>query len=72
VPLHASHTGHIMPPVNREGIEDAIKVAQKIQGMQNLQIILLNPQPQLQSELPIGLANTLGAVVEDISINSNS
>ncbi len=69
VPLHASHTGCIMPPVNRKGIEDAIKVAQKIQGMQNLQIILLNPQPQLQSELPIGLANTLGAVVENISIH---
>jgi magnesium chelatase subunit D len=72
VPLQASHTGRIITPVNREGIEDTIKVAQKIQGMQNLHIILFNPQPQLQSELPIGLANTLGAVIENISINPNS
>lgn len=66
VPLAASVSGQVKMPVNREGIEDAMQIAQHIQSMKRLEIFLLDPKPQYHTELPLNLAETLGAVLETI------
>jgi magnesium chelatase subunit D len=52
VPLEASRTGKISPPVGRKGIEDALLVAESISSLDNVITVLLNPQPQQYPELP--------------------
>jgi len=62
IPLEASRTGKLKAPVNREGIEDAIHVAQSLEGLKHLQITVLDPQARQHAELPTMLGEALGAV----------
>ena len=68
VPLAASISGQIKMPVNREGIEDALQTARHFQDMKRLRTFLLDPQPQYHAELPISLAEMLGADHEEIPL----
>ncbi|MEH1850497.1 MAG: hypothetical protein V7L11_02155 [Nostoc sp.] len=63
VPLEASHCGHTLAPVGRKGIEDALEVAQRIHGLDGVKAVLLNPQSREYPELPLELAQALGAKV---------
>ncbi len=66
VPLAASHAGYIGKPVSREGIEDALQIAQQIRDQKGMQAVLLNPQPEYYSDLPLTLAKMLNAGTVDI------
>ncbi|MFP4411656.1 hypothetical protein [Coleofasciculus sp.] len=66
VPLAASRLGQIMPPVGRKGVEDALQVAERIRGLDNVKVVLLNPQPKQYQDLPLELANVMGAAVVSI------
>lgn len=63
VPLSASRVGKIMAPVNRQGVEDALQVAQAIRRLDKVRAIVLNPQPQQYPDLPLELAKAIGAKV---------
>lgn len=63
VPLEASHLGKIQLPVGRKGFEDALEVAQKIGNLDNVEVVFLNPQPKQYPDLPLLLAQALGAKV---------
>ena len=63
VPLEASHCRHTLAPVGRKGIEDALQVAQRIHGLDGVKAVLLNPQSKEYPELPLELAQALGAKV---------
>lgn len=67
VPLAASRSGQITPPVNRQGVDDALQVAQSIRKLDNVNAVLLNPQPRQYPDLPLELAKALGAKVVMIS-----
>jgi magnesium chelatase subunit D len=64
VPLEASRTGKVIPPVGKRGIEDALQVAQQIANLQGLESVVLNSQPKHYTDLPVKLAQAL-----DISEN---
>lgn len=66
VPLEASRARRITGPVQRQGIEDALQLAQLLRELKGVQKIVLNPQPQEYPELPIMLAEALGAEVVNI------
>ncbi|WNZ46130.1 hypothetical protein Q2T42_30540 [Leptolyngbya boryana CZ1] len=66
VPLAASRTGKITAPVNRQGVEDALQVAQAIRGLDRVKAIVLDPQPRQYPDLPLELAKALGAKVVKI------
>lgn len=66
IPLAASQARQLVWPVNREGIEDALSIAQALCGFKNVHKILLDPQPQQQTELPVVLADALGATIAPI------
>jgi magnesium chelatase subunit D len=66
VPLEDSRIGRITQPVYRKGIEDAFGLAQQLQDFKDLEKVLLNPQPEQYADLPLLLAETMGAEVEDI------
>jgi len=66
VPLAASRLGQITPPVGRKGVEDALQVAERIRGLDNVKVVLLNPQPKQYQDLPLELANVMGAAVVSI------
>ncbi len=68
VPLDASAFGKVDLPVNREGIEDALKVTHQIHEMKRMQTFLLDPQPQHHAELPHNLSEALGAIYEPIPL----
>ncbi|HLP88442.1 MAG TPA: hypothetical protein VK184_07610 [Nostocaceae cyanobacterium] len=63
VPLEASHYDKITTPVGKKGVEDALLVAENIKQLDRVNTVLLNPQPQQYPELPLQLAQTLGAKV---------
>lgn len=63
VPLSASRVGKITAPVNRQGVEDALQVAQAIRRLDKVKAIVLNPQPRQYPDLPLELAKALGAKV---------
>ena len=67
VPLEASQTNR-KPTylVNRQGIEDALQEAEQIRRLKQVEAVVLNPQPKYYSELPIKLAQALGAKIADI------
>lgn len=70
IPLEASQSGELTQPVYREGIEDALAVANKIGTLKQVETFFLNPQPEQYSDLPIILAEALGVVAEPIRIQS--
>lgn len=61
VPLAASSSGQVQMPVNREGIEDALHVAQQFSGIKRLDAFLLDPQPAYHAGLPLDLAEAIGS-----------
>ncbi|MBD2039249.1 hypothetical protein [Microcoleus sp. FACHB-672] len=63
VPLEASLLGRIAPPVGRKGFEDALQVAERIRGLDGVKAVLLNPQPKQYADLPLELAEAIGATV---------
>ena len=63
VPLSASRVGKITAPVNRQGVEDALQVAQAIRRLDKVKAIVLDPQPRQYPDLPLELAKALGAKV---------
>ncbi|MFK0731649.1 MAG: hypothetical protein ACFKPT_25700 [Gloeotrichia echinulata GP01] len=65
VPLADSRAGNIniLSPVGTKGIEDALLVAESIRSLNDVKTVLLNPQPQQYPELPLKLAQALGANV---------
>ena len=63
VPLEASHLGKIQLPVGRKGFEDALEIAQKIGNLDNVDAVFLNPQRKQYPDLPLLLAQALGAKV---------
>jgi len=68
VPLEASRNGRILPPVSREGVEDALRLAQLIPQIKGVQTLVLNPQPRQYQDLPITLAHALGAPIQNIPL----
>ncbi|RMH14951.1 MAG: hypothetical protein D6698_11960, partial [Gammaproteobacteria bacterium] len=68
VPLVASLTGHLKLPVNREGIEDVFQAAAQFRGLKRLDARLLDPHPPYMKELPVTLAETMGAQHELIPL----
>lgn len=67
IPLAASRDGKLSQAVSREGIEDALTVAREIATLKNVEIFLLDPQPKQYADLPIALAEVMGASLEPIS-----
>jgi magnesium chelatase subunit D len=64
VPLHISLSPQpIIHILTREGITDALLIAQNIQNIKHVQTILLDPQPDAYPQLPHKLAEALGATV---------
>jgi magnesium chelatase subunit D len=63
VPLGASRTGQLTPPVSRHGVDDTIRVAHRIRALNQVRSVLLNPEPQHHADLPLRLAEALGATV---------
>ena len=65
VPLEASRVGDIRAflPVKQRGIEDALQVAAQIGELDGVKAYLLNPQPKIYADLPLQLAEKLGAGV---------
>jgi magnesium chelatase subunit D len=66
VPLAASRTGKITLPVGRQGIEDALNVARQIAALKKVEAVVLNPQPKHCIDLPVELAQALGAKIAKI------
>jgi magnesium chelatase subunit D len=64
VPLQASRDGRWPAgPVGRGGVDDALQVAQALRGLRPVRVTFLNPQPRYYAELPLELAEALGASV---------
>ena len=67
VPLEASRLNQKpTQPVKRRGIEDALAIASDIQRLNQVEAIVLNPQPKYYADLPVKLAQALGATIADI------
>jgi magnesium chelatase subunit D len=66
VPLQVSQGGELVFPVGRKGIEDALEVARQIAVLSKVKAVVLNPQPKHYTELPIILAQALGAKIAEI------
>lgn len=65
IPLKASQTGHLQPPVGRQGVEDALQVAAQLRGMRQVAAVVLRPPLASLKELPVQLADALGARLVD-------
>jgi magnesium chelatase subunit D len=66
VPLEGSRAGRVKGAIGREGIEDALEVARQIRRLGRVDALLLDPQPRLYPDLPLALAEALGATLEKI------
>ncbi len=66
VPLEASRAGRVVPPVGKLGIEDALQVARQIEALKGVESVVLNPQPKYYADLPVKLAQALGAKIAEI------
>ncbi|BAZ21098.1 Mg-chelatase subunit ChlI-like protein [Kalymmatonema gypsitolerans NIES-4073] len=68
VPLEASRAGKIKLPVGSEGVKNALQIAERIRDLKGVKTVLLNPQPKEYTELPLELANALGAAMVAIPL----
>ncbi|MCF2150126.1 hypothetical protein IQ276_027570 [Desmonostoc muscorum LEGE 12446] len=66
VPLAASRIGSITRPVKNEGVQDAFEVAESIGKLDRVKAVLLNPQPKQYRDLPLELAEKMGASISNI------
>jgi magnesium chelatase subunit D len=67
VPLEVSRTGVLQPLVGRRGVEDALRVAAQLRGMRQVTSVVLKPPLMSLRELPVQLANVLGAELVELS-----
>jgi magnesium chelatase subunit D len=67
IPLEASRTGTLPSNVGREGVEDSLRAAARIRGMRQVTSVLLKPPVTALSELPVRLADALGAEVVEVA-----
>jgi magnesium chelatase subunit D len=63
IPLEVSRKGRFKTSVFREGIEDALGIAEHIRTLKDVHTLFFNPQPSHHSDLPFLFANVLGAEV---------
>lgn len=68
VPLESSYTGKIVLPVKQQGVEDALKVAEQIRLLNNVNKVFLNPQPKYCKDFPPKLAQALGVEAQNFII----
>jgi magnesium chelatase subunit D len=61
VPLNASHSNTITPPIARAGVEDALKMAREIAQVKQVSRVVLAPPVRYYQELPMRLASALNA-----------
>ncbi|MFB4300098.1 hypothetical protein [Actinomadura sp. NTSP31] len=61
VPLSASRTGRLVPPVSTQGVDDALAVAARIRRLPGVRSVVLDPGPRPQRFLTARLAEALGA-----------
>lgn len=66
VPLEVSRKNVLATLVTREGIDDALNIAQVLRGINRVEKIVLNPQPRYYADLPQRLAEALGATLINI------
>lgn len=61
VPLRASHSNTITPPIAQAGVEDALKLAREIAQIKQVSHVVLAPRTRYYQELPVRLASALNA-----------
>jgi magnesium chelatase subunit D len=66
VPLAASRAGSVEGPVAREGVNDALNVARTLRALRRVDAFVLNPRPRAYAELPLVLADALGATTQEV------
>jgi magnesium chelatase subunit D len=66
IPLEASRIGHLQGPVAIEGVEDALRIAAQLRGMRQVTSVLLRPPGTVLGQLPVLLADALGAELVDV------
>lgn len=66
VPLKASHNGRLDGPIGRAGLSDALAAAAELRAIGRVARVLLDPQPPQLAELPLALAEALGARIERV------
>jgi magnesium chelatase subunit D len=68
VPLEASQRGEITHPVGTRGIADAIEIGREFGSMNNVETFYLNPQPLQYADLPVKLAQVMGAEMQPVPL----
>jgi len=68
IPLEASLTRKISGYINRQGVEDAIKVAFSMRNRKYTKIYFLNPQPLQYPEFPVNLAEAMNAITLSVEL----
>lgn len=63
VPLVMSYAGRITGRVRNEGVEDALRMAERIRAIEGVNVDLVDPMPVHHADLPRLLARALGASV---------
>lgn len=66
IPLENSCQRRYPVQVQRKGIEDALKVAERIRSLQHVETIIFNPQPRHYADLPQEFATRAGAAMIEI------
>ena len=72
VTLADSRAGKWSGPVGRLGIDDARQVARDLRALKHVRRVLINPQPTLLADLPLGLAAALDAEVVRVEVDRAS
>jgi magnesium chelatase subunit D len=67
IPLEVSRRGQLQGSVGREGVEDALRTAAQLRGMRQVTSVLLRPPGSVLRQLPVLLADALGAEFVDIA-----
>ncbi|MEV0897239.1 hypothetical protein [Actinoplanes sp. NPDC049802] len=63
VPLSASARGTVVPPVGRQGIDDALSAAATVRPLRGLRSVVAAPEIGTYATLPFELADALGGTV---------
>jgi magnesium chelatase subunit D len=71
IPLEDSRRGEIAASVMRRGFEDSLVVGRQISHLDYVRVVYLNPQPEQLTELPVELANALGAEMREIETTAS-
>lgn len=66
IPLEDSRRGEISVSVMRRGFEDSLVIGRQISHLDYVRVVYLNPQREQLTELPVELADALGAEMREI------